>query len=268
MKVFLSAVEPSQNSHAVKKSGFDGSFCRLMVEKHGVELLWNLMSFYYTRKNERSEIDYIRDHSRLILIDSGAHSLQKGAAVKWNSYVDEYAEFIASFDRENVVGFFEMDVDNVLGYKKVLEYRSFLEEASDKIIPVWHKNRGIADFKKMCSDYEGKVVAITGFKNEDILDSQYINFWKYAHDAGCRMHCLGMTRKEILDKVPFDYVDSSSWVMSSIMGTYARNRKKQKRGPDGKADYMKLFMDNYLYYQDEFQRKYYQKWKRVNKDEF
>ena len=42
-----------------------------------------------------------------------------------------------------------MDVDNIIGYEKVLELRKILLEATDKIIPVWHKNRGIDEFKKM-----------------------------------------------------------------------------------------------------------------------
>ena len=40
----------------------------------------------------------------------------------------------------------------------ILPYREpkILESVTDKIIPVWHKNRGVEDFKKMCRDYQGK----------------------------------------------------------------------------------------------------------------
>lgn len=70
----------------------------------------------------------------------------------------------------------------------------------------------------MCEKYAGKIIAITGFKNEDIQDHQYLMFLKYAKKFDCKVHCLGMTRKKILDTVPFDYVDSSSWKQASIYG--------------------------------------------------
>ena len=134
------------------------------------------------------------------MIDSGAHSFQKGKKVDWIKYTYEYADFIKKFDTPNVVGYFEMDVDNIIGYDKVLELRKILESVSDKIIPVWHKNRGIEEFKKMCQEYAGKIIAITGFKNEDIKDEQYLMFLKYAKKFNCKVHCLGMTRKKYLTK--------------------------------------------------------------------
>lgn len=111
-----------------------------------------------------------------------------------------------------------MDVDNIIRYTQVLELRKILESVSKKIIPVWHKNRGIEDFKKMCKDYKNRIIGITGFKNEDIQDEQYIHFLKYAKNFNCKVHCLGMTRKKIIDKVPFDFIDSSSWKQEGIFG--------------------------------------------------
>lgn len=121
---------------------------------------YNLMSYYYLRKN-LNDAYFIKENSQLVIIDSGAHSFQKGTKVDWVEYTKQYAEFIKEFDEDKVVGYFEMDVDNILGYQKVLELRKILESVSDKIIPVWHKNRGIQDFKDMCKKYQGKVVATT-----------------------------------------------------------------------------------------------------------
>lgn len=239
MKVFLSALETSHQD--------------LILE---YPLLYNLMSFYYI-KNKRELAETIRDKSKLIMIDSGAHSFQKGTKVNWLEYTKKYAEFIKEFDRPNVVGYFEMDVDNVIGYDKVLELRKILESVSNKIIPVWHKNRGLDDFKKMCHDYSSKVIAITGFKNEDIKDDQYIMFLKYAKKYNCKVHCLGMTRKAILDKVPFDYVDSSSWRQQGIYGRY-KGRQIDKEF--SKNNYSKVFLATYLE-GVEMQKYYERKWK-------
>lgn len=240
MKIFLSSLENGNNELILK-----------------LPMLYNLMSFYYI-KNKREMAETIRDNSKLIMIDSGAHSFQKGTKVDWLKYTQQYAEFIKKFDRPNVVGYFEMDVDNVIGYEKVLQLRKILESVSDKIIPVWHKNRGLDDYKKMCNDYKGKIIAITGFKNEDIKDEQYIMFLKYAKKFNCKIHCLGMTRKSILDKVPFDYVDSSSWRQQGIFGRY---KGRQIDKDFSKNNYSKVFLATYLEGM-EIQKYYERKWKR------
>lgn len=217
MKIFLSAVEGSAPRGGLEK-----------LIKDGYRFKYNLMSFYYIRNKNYDFAETMRDNSELIMIDSGAHSFQKGKQVDWEEYTKEYAKFIKEFDRPNVVGYFEMDVDNIIGYDKVLELRKILESVSNKIIPVWHKNRGIEQFKKMCQEYQNKVIAITGFKNEDIQDHQYLMFLKYAKKYNCKVHCLGMTRKKVLDKVPFDYVDSSSWLQQVVYGKSAMEGNYQK----------------------------------------
>lgn len=176
MKIFLSSLENGQCSLINEKNG-KRQEAAIYIYNQGVRYKWNLMSFYYIKSKKELAI-YIRDRSELIEIDSGAHSFQKGKKVDWVEYTKQYAEFIKEFDRPNVVGYFEMDVDNIIGYDKVLELRKILESVSNKIIPVWHKNRGIEEYKKMCKDYAGKIIAITGFKNEDIKDEQYLMFLK------------------------------------------------------------------------------------------
>lgn len=150
-----------------------------------------------------------------------------------------------------------MDVDNIIGYEKVLGLRKILEAASDKIIPVWHKNRGIDDFKAMCEKYAGKIIAITGFKNEDIKDEQYLMFLKYAKKFNCKVHCLGMTRKKVLDKVPFDFVDSSSWKQHALFGKIG-NRKVTK---DFSSKHRDVVFAESLKYWFNIVDYYEQKWK-------
>lgn len=256
MKVFLSALENAQTAGKPNRP-----IAQILVES-GVKMKWNLMSYFYI-KGKTALAEYIRDNSQEILIDSGAHSFQKGKKVDWLEYTKKYAEFIKKFDRPNVIGYFEMDVDNIIGYDKVLELRKILETVSNKIIPVWHKNRGINDFKKMCQDYAGKVIAITGFKNEDIQDHQYLMFLKYAKKYNCKVHCLGMTRKKILDQVPFDYVDSSSWVQSSVFGRIDGKGKVTKQFSKEKRGI--VFKENYLINM-KMQEHYYKKWRKVNND--
>lgn len=269
MKVFLSALE--QNT--LSKSEGSTPLAKYLVDC-GVPLRWNLMSYFYLRgKNE--EIGYfIRDHSEEVMIDSGAHSFQKGKKVDWVEYTKEYAEFIRRFDNPKVIGYFEMDVDQIIGYENVLELRKILEAVTDKIIPVWHKERGIDEFKKMCQEYQGKIVAITGFKNLDIKEHQYMMFLKYAKKYNCKVHCLGMTRKGILKEVPFDYVDSSSWSHYSFRGEVWDGLQEKVIRKNGIRKVTRevtrkktglILKDNYLS-GVQMQKRYYKLWRNVCKD--
>lgn len=246
MKIFLSAIEGQKEIPQI----FAG------------KMKWNLMSYYAIRKNT-ALAEYIRDNSEEILIDSGAHSFQKGKKVDWVKYTQEFADFIKKYDRPNVIGYFEMDVDNIIGYEKVLELRKILENVSDKIIPVWHYNRGIDDYIQMCKDYAGKIVAITGFRGAEIRDDQYLMFVKVAKKYGCKVHCLGMTRTDVLDKVPFDYADSSSWLQNGVYGNIVGKGKVSLEY--SKKNRNIIFLENYKAGM-KMQEHYYEKWKKICKD--
>ncbi len=184
MKVFLSALNDIAADY--------------MIEK-GVRWKWNLLSYYQLYKGGKAMELFrkVLDNSEEVLIDSGAHSFQKGKKVDWDDYTRSYCEFIKAVDCPKIIGYFEMDVDNIIGYPKVLELRREIEKVTNKCIPVWHNNRGIPEFKRMCEQYSGRIVSITGFKGAEFLDEQYPMFVKEAWKNHCRIHCLGMTRGEV-----------------------------------------------------------------------
>lgn len=253
MKIFLSGVEGGSNPPIIKQ-----------LMKDGVKFNWNLMSFYYIKK-DLEYVEQIRDNSKGILIDSGAHSFQFGKKVDWIEYTKKYAEFIKIFDRPNVIGYFEMDIDNIIGYEKVLELRKILEKVSNKIIPVWHPNRGIKEFQEMCKKYHDRVIAIGGFRNTDIKDEQYLMFLKYAKKYNCKVHCLGMTRTKVLDKVPFDFTDSSTWCQHAIYGRISGIKKKLSKENYAQKGKKIALRKNYELAM-KMQEYYYNKWRKVCKD--
>lgn len=246
MKVFLSAIEGN-------------------VDFKLFPMKYNLMSFYYIQKTNKERIQEIIDNTELVLIDSGAHTFQKGKTVDWIEYTKAYAEWIRQNDSDKILGYFEMDIDPAgYEYSFVLELRKILEKFTDKIIPVWHKGRGINDYIEMCKKYSGKIIAITGFKNGDIRDEDYIKFLKTAWKYDCKVHCLGMTRTKILDKVPFDFVDSSSWKQWAIYGSVFKG-KKIKRERDLEKDQVNdIYKFAYLKGM-EMQKKYDLKWRKYDK---
>lgn len=194
-----------------------------LVEKIG-HIKYGLISYYYLDKKDDTNLHFLLDHVDKLLIDSGAHSFQHGKKVNFLEFTRQYSEFIKrNTNNPKIEGFFEMDIDNIEGYEKVLEYRAILEAVSDKIIPVWHPNRGVDDFIEMCKKYSGKRIAIGGFNNIDILDHQYNLFLNTAHKYSCKVHILGMTKLDFINKELNlgleDSFDSNTWLRGGIFGT-------------------------------------------------
>lgn len=83
MKIFLSAVENAGQIKTITKM-LDENF----------KFNYNLMSFFYIQDKNYEFAERVRNNSELILIDSGAHSFQKGKKVDWEQYTKQYARHI------------------------------------------------------------------------------------------------------------------------------------------------------------------------------
>lgn len=166
-----------------------------------------LESFYYIKD---FQIPLIKK-ADLFLLDGGAFTFMNTVKgnVNWNEYIRKYIDFINGND---VKYYFELDIDKIVGYEKVKKIRSQLEEETGKqCIPVWHKSRGIDDFKKLVDKYE--YIAIGGFAIKDIKIQEYPvikKLVKYAYENGVKVHGLGYTRQDVLD-YDFYSCDSSTW---------------------------------------------------------
>lgn len=176
-----------------------------------------LESFYYADEITKKLIPYFGD----FLLDSGAFTFMQGksGSIDWEEYIDRYADFINETDTKK---FFELDIDSIVGYDKVLQYRRTLEAKTGKqCIPVWHKSRGKEEFIRMCKEYPyvalGGIAIAKGAKDE--FDSKYFPwFIKTAHEYGAKIHCLGYTNMEGIKKYHFDSVDSTSWTAGNRFG--------------------------------------------------
>lgn len=174
-----------------------------------------LQSFYYA--DDFTEKQVI-PRSKLFLLDSGAFTFfGQGKKVDWNEYISNYSEFIK---KNNIKHFFELDIDPLVGYQRVLEMRQTLERLTDQpSIPVWHRSRGKDEFVKMCKEYD--YVAIGGIVTREITPDQWKIFptlIDIAHKHGARIHGLGFTSLKDLPKYHFDSVDSTSWTSGNRFG--------------------------------------------------
>ena len=265
MKVFLSALDTGAMKTVIP-------YAREKLGENPIP--FGLQSYFYIRRNP-SVFALAFENCNEMLIDSGAHSFQHGGGKNfdWVAYTKEYAKWIKENDNDKILGYFEMDIDNVIGYDKVLELRKILLKVTDKIIPVWHKNRGIEEFKKMCRETKGDIVAITGFgitlKELDIKRDQYDIFVKYAHQHGKKIHGLGLTRADILHKVPFDYTDSSSWSTSAARGgnfaKYVGDGRIKVKGTNRNMKTVLIQKNNLLEW-IKFSKFYNRFWNRLHND--
>lgn len=174
-----------------------------------------LESFYYFHDFQKPLIQ----SADLFLLDSGAFTFMntvKGK-VDWNKYIDNYISFI---NEHGIKYFFELDIDVIVGYEEVKRMRAKVErETGLKSIPVWHKSRGIEEYKRLVNNYD--YIAIGGFAIKDIKQNEYPlikRMVRYAYDRGVKVHGLGFTPKDVT-RYKFYSVDSTSWKSSRRFGS-------------------------------------------------
>lgn len=174
-----------------------------------------LESFYYADKETERLIPYFGD----FMLDSGAFTFIQNSKyeIDWYDYIHRYAEFV---NRNKIDKFFELDIDSIIGYDKVKEYRKLLERLTDRqCIPVWHRNRGYKEYIKLCEEYS--YIAIGGIAIKEIKKEEYPIFTpmlKDAHERDCKVHGLGFTQLQGLTKYKFDSVDSTAWTTGNRFG--------------------------------------------------
>ena len=194
-----------------------------------------------------SYIPYFKD----FMLDSGAFTfMNSGGSEDWESYIERYADFIT---RNKIEKYFELDIDSIVGYDKVKEYRYRLERlVSRPCIPVWHVSRGWSEFVRMCEEYS--YVSIGGIVTKEIPPKKYRylpKFIREAHRHNAKIHGLGFTNTELLRQYHFDSVDSTAWTTGSRYANVYEYRDGRIREIKVKAglrlmDYKRLDMSNFL----------------------
>ena len=185
-----------------------------------------LESFFYIKDWQIEDIPKHRE----FLLDSGAFTFITNGKQKidWNDYVFRYVEFI----KENKIErFFELDIDSVIGYEKVKEFRKEIERKTGRqCIPVWHKSRGLEEFRRLAEEY--KYIALGGIAAKEISQNEH-RFFPYlieeAHKRGAKIHGLGFSSIAELPKYHFDSVDSTRWNSARFGGVEFFDGKGMRR---------------------------------------
>lgn len=196
--------------------------------------LYVLESFQYVKEWQIQEMK----NWKLFYLDSGAFTfLNREAgrcAVDWEKYLSRYISFI---NQHGIAHFMELDIDSVIGYSRVKEMRKRLEmETGKRCIPVWHRSRGLEEFKRMCEEYD--LIAIGGFAIKTILPREYDYIKKLiriADSYSTKVHGLGYSRNDLL-RYGFYSTDSSSWILTVKYGGisyFENNTIRTVHSPEG-----------------------------------
>ena len=241
MKIYLACVAPWKEEGLYDKS----------IRKHKPFIL---ESFYYAGEWTEKMLPLFGD----FMLDSGAFTFCGTGGFhehEFEEYLERYADFI---NRNSIEKFFELDVDSIVGYEKVLKYRKKLEKLTNRqCIPVWHIARGKEEFLRHCDEYS--YVALGGYvaaiKNGDPRQRAYVKMYPWfiseAHKRDTKIHGLGFTNLKGLEMYHFDSVDSTAWTTGNRFGYIYRfdGRTMQKIvRPEGKilADSKKVALNNYI----------------------
>ena len=146
-----------------------------------------LESFFYIKPWQVEEMP----KWKMFLLDSGAFTFMHGVEasskpVDWDGYLSRYIDFI---NRHDVQHFFELDVDIIVGYDAVKRMRARLEaETGKQSIPVWHRSRGLDEFKNLCRDYpypENYTAYLGDYRKRYHTGKRLQGCCRCAHPGGC-----------------------------------------------------------------------------------
>lgn len=221
-----------------------------ILQTNLAEVRFVLESYYYVQPWQAEQIGGI-EH---FMLDSGAFTfLNSKRHIDIDEYVEGYIDFINKYD---VQYFFELDIDSIVGYDEVKKIRRKIERKTKKrCIPVWHKSRGIREFRNLCKKYD--YIAIGGIVTKEISPVEYFlfnAFCDFAHSEDCKIHGLGFTPVD-LKEYKFDSVDSTSWIAGGRFGKlyeFANGRmySSQARKRMHYLEYDKHNLKQFLMFQD------------------
>lgn len=188
------------------------------------ECLCLLQTFYEMKTWKRNKTKQVINTPKHFMLDSGAFTfMNSGKKVRWRTYVDEYIEFINTYD---IQYFIELDLYGVLGVEITEKIRRYIEHyTGKKPIPVYHGTMPVSYFRMLCQNYPYVAISATGTiesskwtRNKKTL-RQIV---KIGHSYGTRLHGLGYTRLDNLNKpdVLFDSIDSTAWLSGARFGTW------------------------------------------------
>lgn len=190
------------------------------------------------------------------ILDSGAFSaFNSGKVIDLKSYCRDIAAL-----HGDVAEYFALDV--IGDYKKGIDNYHFMLSEGLSPMPVYHPGEPwsvLNEFKKTAYKLavgSGMELSKTGATvrggGSDYVAQVFSRVWPM------RIHGLALSRASMMDKFPFDSVDSTTWIIMPGYGRYLTYAQKTAYIPVQRGK----FMDNQVRLMQRRSRKYAQIWRR------
>lgn len=169
-----------------------------------------------------------------VMLDSGAFTaFTQGHKLTLEGLTPSLDETIKALDKTRIKNIWIINLDVIPGaYGRIstpqeiqtaldesdINFRKLKKRYGDRVLPVFHQTESMARLKQVVA--QNWFIALS-FR-QDFGEEQRVNAAElaieYTHSKGAQVHGLATTGYGMLKRVPFDTVDSSSWIMAAAMG--------------------------------------------------
>lgn len=171
-----------------------------------------LSSFHYFKKVDFDKLIGNFKVKPLIFADSGAYSAaSQGVPVR----VEEYAEWLQQWKSHFTV---YSNLDVIRDPKASAKNQAILERKGLEPIPVFHTGSDFVELDRLAKDYP--YIALGGMvgQSRPACLKWAATCMKRTQKYQTKFHGFGMTSREVIEKLPWYSVDSSSWVSGAKFG--------------------------------------------------
>lgn len=186
-----------------------------------------LMSFEYLSSKGARDMSYYHELGIKMFVDSGAFTYMTNPDYfnmpieYWESHIEKYLNW-AKKHKDIIFAIANLDLEQLVGTDQVWEWNKkyfepFMVETGIPVCFVWHEESGLDHYVKMCERYP-----YVGFSmvNGTADTQKCIELLAIAEDNGALVHGMGMTSIDMLTKLPFYTVDSTTWKSGLRYGMY------------------------------------------------
>lgn len=216
----------------------------------------NLLVSFYSLKSKDINKFFVKakENNCNIIVDSGAHTFQKGKTnIDYDKFIDEYIEFLLKYS-EYIDAFVELDIENIVGLKKVEQWREKItQQVGREPMVVWHRERGWDYWKEMCRKY--KYIGFSGFVTTpsggaEVPEKFIPNFLAEAKKYKTKVHGFGFTSPKLIKSNNFYSVDSTSWLSGELYGHIYVFKQNILQSYSKKSFYKIYGKNNDIFYKD------------------
>lgn len=171
-----------------------------------------------------------------MFIDSGTFSFIMAARnenrtpslEECETYLQQYLAFLRKW-KNKIWAAVELDIEEIVGFPKVREWEEKyfrpLEEEGLQIIYCWHPERGLKEWEVMCKRHKyigiADAAAAMHAANSKVPGGASLSrMIQVSAKNKCKVHGFGITRPDIITKIPFYSCDSMTWKSGERFGEF------------------------------------------------